>query len=243
MPLSIRESAARESSSCSLASAIRWRFCGLSIRCWSSSDVAQRLHLLVPQTLQLPQGLLAFLLVLGLTKSSLGLPQPVAHLVLTPGQVAEPVEDLEVFLPVGLLLRLGHALRLVAVLSLRELQLLQLLLELRGIGAGPASNCSGCGQSGARVPAASAAPDRPTARRPVPASIRPSWRTRALFVRWSSDVSMCSAGGSKRLDRRRVLGLRQRLLRLVPGHRPGTGERRRDRPCGRRSRRSVRPAA
>ena len=52
---------------------------------------------------------LAFLLVAGLPQGSLGLPQPVAHFVLPPGQVAETVENLEILALRLLLLRLGYA--------------------------------------------------------------------------------------------------------------------------------------
>ncbi|KPL21729.1 MAG: hypothetical protein AMJ75_09400 [Phycisphaerae bacterium SM1_79] len=71
---------------------------------------------------------LPLLLILGLTKRYLSFFELVAHFILPSCQLAKPVKNLKILTLRRLLLRLGQTLCLVSVLSLSELQLLQLLL-------------------------------------------------------------------------------------------------------------------
>ena len=89
-------------------------------------NIPKRFELLVPEPLKLTVNFFPLLLVLSLSKGRLGLLELVAHLALSPRQIAKAVLDLKILALCFLLLRLGQPFRLVSILSLSELQLLKL---------------------------------------------------------------------------------------------------------------------
>ena len=107
--------------------------------------VAEDLLLLLPQPLELPLDLLAGLRVLGGLEGRLQLLEPVVQVGLPLGQLAEPVEHLPrlalllLALREPVLLEPGRALLLVAVLVVRQLELVE--LPLRGAAARAAAAC------------------------------------------------------------------------------------------------------
>ena len=104
--------------------------------------VAEDLLLLLPQPLELPLDLLAGFLVLGGLEGRLQLLEPVVQVGLPLGQLAEPVEDLPRLALLGRprrLIRAGRPLLLVAVLVVRQLELVELPLRGAAAAAAPAA--------------------------------------------------------------------------------------------------------